>query len=163
MSEQTTKVRMARCRVIRGPMEAIAVTVPVYELPLLRAMYGADNVVEEERLLAEGARDPEAELERLVQRYGDHPDAGVPWTHMVFGPDPARFRQAVLEAHEDLPQAGGEEAQPPEDRAPLESFTRDQLVEYLHALGVSPQARATKAELLQMARAAEQAAGARAA
>ena len=159
-----TKVQYVRCRIVRGPMEAIAVTVPAYELPILRGMYGDGNVVVEERELVEvdEPRDPAAEHERLRTRYGNHPDAGIPWVQTVFGPDPARFRRELEQAHvveQPAPQPVEEAAEAP----PLESFTREQLMDYLAGLGVSAPARATKAELLQMARAAEQAASARAA
>ena len=165
MAESTIQVRHARCRVVRGPMEAIAVTVPAYELPILRALYGDGNVVVEGETLVEVETPPEPALERerLRTRYGDHPDAGIPWVQMVFGADPARFEQE-LAAAVVAPEAGP--APEPEDGVeapPLESFTREQLLDYLAGLGVSAPARATKAELLRMARAAEQAAAARAA
>lgn len=79
-------MKYARVTVNKDPMEKIARCVPVYEIPVLKAIHGATAV----QLIDEVERDldppgVEEEYERLSRLYRIHPERKQPYVEMVYG------------------------------------------------------------------------------
>ena len=149
-------MKMQLCKVIRGPMEAIVKQVPPWEVPILEAMYGAEQVIATE---PENAPDvpevePISEYERLERFYGNHPDSGMPWVHLVYGRfEEGRFEKALAAANgPGQVAAAGAAAGEPGPAPDLEGMTKAQLLDFLAGHGVSVPPQTKKAELLDLAR-----------
>lgn len=79
-------IKYAKLTVNKGPMEKIARCVPLYEIPLLRAIHGDTSVQILEEIEREGdAPDAMEEFARFARVYRDHPKAGVPIVEYVYG------------------------------------------------------------------------------
>jgi hypothetical protein len=79
-------MKYARITVNKDPMEKIARCVPVYEIPVLRAIHGATAV----QVIDEVERDldppaVEEEYERLQRLYRNHPERKQPYVEIVYG------------------------------------------------------------------------------
>ena len=79
-------MKYARITVNKDPMEKIARCVPVYEIPVLKAVHGETAV----QLIDEVERDLDApdvaeEFDRLRRLYRVHPERKVPYVEMVYG------------------------------------------------------------------------------
>jgi len=139
-------MKLFRCVIVRDPMEKIVREIFAHELPILQAMHGESAVVIEEEIEASLDRDPSSEYQRLEGLYGLHPEAGVPWVQVVYG----------LEMEGRLAKAmGGRSvssgAVP--DEMDYESFTAVELRALLDERGVEVPSRASKGELVALAKA----------
>lgn len=88
-------MRVAYCNILlnRNPMEAISLTVPVYEVNVLKAAHGDDKVSYIDESISVQARDDmdsASEFARLKKVFGNHPDTRVPFADLVFGRDGAK-------------------------------------------------------------------------
>lgn len=79
-------LKYAKVLVVRNPMEKIAKTVPLHEVPVLRDVHGAGAVIVEGEVSSEmPVPDVEAEFERLRAVYGQHPEINMPYVEHVYG------------------------------------------------------------------------------
>ena len=102
-------MRVAICNVLltRNPMESISLQVPVYEVNVLKAAHGDDQIqyVDEEIIVFDRDDiDAASELARLKKVYGQHPDTRVPYADLVFGREGSkaivRENEAALDEHD---------------------------------------------------------------
>lgn len=92
------KLRYLTVIVDRGPMEKIPTKVPAHEGPLLELVHGGmDNLkVVGEEVVEVDDIDPAAEYERLLAKYGVHPDTKQPHIAMAYGGlHEGRFEKAL--------------------------------------------------------------------
>ena len=112
------KVRYLTVIVDRGPMEKIPTEVMAHEGPLLELVHGGmDNLkVVGERLVEVEDIDPAAEYERLLAKYGVHPDTKQPHIAMVYGGlAEGRFEKALFAG---APKKAKAKAPPPPEPEP---------------------------------------------
>ncbi len=79
-------MRLAKVEIRRNELTTHAVTVPFWEVPLLQAVHGRDDVEVvgedyDDRLYPE----PETEYDRLMTRYGKLPDSDEAFMSRVYG------------------------------------------------------------------------------
>ncbi len=107
----------------RNPMERHVSVVHDYEVPILNAMFGDENVqlepFDEGEAYDTGDIDPAGEYERLGARYGAN-ESGVPWVQFVYG----RFEDGHFE---DQCTGSGDTS---------DKLTRKQIMTELDGLGV---------------------------
>lgn len=100
MPKQTLKY--AEVIVSRGPMEQIAKTVPLHELPILRAIHGKTSVQISKTIDSKmPVPDAEEEHARLCRAYGVHPKQHIPYCEYVYGlPESGALQNALNSATE---------------------------------------------------------------
>lgn len=113
--EQSKAQRYATAVIYRDIAEQIAVTVPHHELAILEAVHGPGKVSihtftdvvrseKDEQIMP--SMSPEDEYDRLVKKYGNHPDQKVPFVQMAYGvPGDGRFSKALAKDHPPLAEA----------------------------------------------------------
>lgn len=85
----------------RDPMEKIPVTVLAHEGPILGMVHDIDSPQIIQRFEVDGEDfDPAEEYNRLVEKYGHHPDTKQPYATMAYGQlAEGRFAKALAAAH----------------------------------------------------------------
>lgn len=118
-------MRYQNVRVTRSEAHILETAFLPWEVPMLQALYGAENVVlgdmiDVERRDKSGAPKPaptpESEFDRLVAVYKSAEEGGVPLAHQVYGAPPTGVR-ALMKAMED--------ATPPEPFAESAALVED--------------------------------------
>lgn len=85
-------------KVQRDPMTAISVIVGAHELPILEVVHGEGQISLVEMVpTTVDMPDPGDEYRRLAEKYGLHPELGIPIVEYVYGRGPDRLA-AELEA-----------------------------------------------------------------
>ncbi|MGH3632694.1 MAG: hypothetical protein ACRDTS_01055 [Mycobacterium sp.] len=88
----------------RDPMEKIATQLPAHEGPSLEAIHGGEGSLQivGKPIDVDIEFEPEAEYERLVAKYGNHPDTKQPFVREAYGAlSEGRFAKALVSAHKD--------------------------------------------------------------
>lgn len=79
-------LKFAKVLVVRNPMEKIAKTVPLHEVPILRDVHGESAVIVEGQVSSDmPVPTVEDEFARLASHYGMHTDVNLPYVEHVYG------------------------------------------------------------------------------
>jgi len=108
-------LKYAKVLVVRNPMEKIAKTVPLHEVPILRDVHGEAAVVVGESVSSDmPVPDVETEFDRLRAVYGNHAEINMPYVEHVYGGALTGGLARALEAATDH----GDEVVPAQKKSP---------------------------------------------
>lgn len=103
-------IRCLRLEVRKDEHTTLPIAVPEWEVPILDAVHGPDNVKRcGTKLIDRDPPEAQDEFVRLVNRYGRSEDEngtkGPPWAHIVYGQlGVQRVAEAIKAAVEEAPQ-----------------------------------------------------------
>ncbi len=114
------KIIYFRCVVVRDAMTKIPRQGPLWELELLKEIYGAGGLEDVEEFEYDGREPlpPDEEMGRLAKNYGRDKDTKIPYAEITFGRGSAGVRvlaksmkAAIVEDEPEAPKkAGGKKA-----------------------------------------------------